>query len=118
MRFSDFKGEEAVDVLADIMLPASDIITDEEFKKMCRTAGIPYIKLAGYILKEHKSAVLDMYEPLMREPKAEATPVKLVQLIMDIVQDPDLSNLFFSQGQSEALKSSGSAMESTEDGEI
>lgn len=116
MKLSDFKGEEAVEVLADIMAPASDIVADKEFQRMCATAGIPYMKIVAYILKEHKGAILDMYEPLMKEPKTEATPVKLIQLVMDIVQDPELSNLFFSQGQNEALKPSGSAMENTRDG--
>ena len=117
MKLSDFKGEKAVEVLADIMIPASEIITDAELKKMVTKAGTPYMKVAGYIFKQHSTAVLDMYEPLMQESRDKATPTKLIQLVMDIVQDPDLSNLFFSQGQSEALKSTGSAMESTEAGE-
>ena len=115
MKLSDFTGDKAVEVLADIMIPASTIMADEGFKEMVKK-GTSYMNIAGYILKQHKSAVLDMYEPLMQESREKATPIKLIQLIMDIVQDPELSNLFTSQGQQETLTSSGSAMASTEDG--
>ena len=115
MKLSEFTGEKAVEILADIMIPASTIIADENFKAMVNQ-GETYMTIAGYILKQHKEAILDMYEPLMQEPRDKATPIKIVQLIMDIVQDPELNSLFTSEGQQETLTSSGSVMASTEDG--
>ncbi len=114
MRLTDFKGEEAIDVLAEIMLPFSVIINDEEFQKRFK-ANIPRLEMASFVLKEHKKEILDMYEPLTKESRNEATPTKLIQLILDIVNDPELRSLFTSQGQTEALRPSGSATENTEE---
>lgn len=116
MRLSDFKGEEAIDILASIMEPASIIMSDPDVQTMMSHKGNTYLKLASYILKEHKKEILDMYEPLTKESREEATPVKLIKLILDIVNDKEITSLFFSQSQDEALKSSGSATENTEDG--
>ena len=132
MKLSDFKGEQAIDVLAQIMTPASHIISDEKFKKMVKD-GNTYLAIAVYILQNHKEDILDMYEPLTQEDKTEATPiklvgmimdivqdtalnVKLVGMIMDIVQDTALNDLFTSQGQNGTSTPSGSAMENTVDG--
>lgn len=115
MRLTDFKGEEAIDVLAEIMLPFSVIINDEEFQKRFKAKGVSRMETASYVLKEHKKEILDIYEPLTREKREEATPTKLIQLILDIINDPELRSLFISQGQQEALKTSGSVTENTKE---
>lgn len=114
MKLSDFKGDEAIEVLADIMEPAVAIITDPEIRKMSEDSN--RWQIAMYMLKEHKDSILDMYEPLTRESREEATIPKLARLAMDIVFDKELTSLFSSQSQDGALKSSGSATENTEDG--
>lgn len=116
MRLSDFKGEEAIEILAEIMEPASIIMGDPDVQRMLSQKGNSYLKIASFILKGHKKEILDMYEPLTKESRDEATPVKMIKLIMDIINDPEITSLFPSQSQDEALKSSGSAMENTEDG--
>jgi len=118
VKLTDFKGNDAVEVLADIMLPVSTIVSDEGFKNLVHTKGTPIMKLVSYILKKFPDEVLDMYEPLTREKREEATPTKLIHLVMDIASDPELSSLFFSQEQTMEQTSSGSATESTEDGEV
>ena len=116
MKITDFKGVEAVDVLADIMMPVANIVSDEDFKAYIGAGDKTGMQIAVYILKNHQNDVLDMYEPLMKESKEEATPTKLIRLVLDIASDPDISSLFIMQGQSEALTPSGSATENTEDG--
>ena len=116
MKLSDFKGEEAIEVLADIMEPASVIMSDPDVQRMITHKGNSYLKIASYILKEHPKDILNMYEPLTKESKEEATPPKLIRLILDIINDEELRSLFSSQSPDEALKSSGSATENTEDG--
>lgn len=118
MKLTDFKGNDAVEVLADIMLPVSTIVSDEEFQRRLKTKGTPIMQIVSYILKAHPDEVLDMYEPLTKEKREEATPTKLIQLVLDIANDPELSSLFFSQEQTGVSIPSGSATESTEDGEI
>lgn len=114
MKISDFKGNEAIEILADIMMPISAIVNDDEFKSQIAKRE-PLMNTVTYILKNHADDVLDMYEPLTKEKREEATPTKIIKLLVDIANDPDISGLFFSQGQTEDATSSGSAMESTEE---
>lgn len=116
MRLTDFKGNDAIEVLADVMMPISEIVSDGEFQRLIKTTGTPIIQIAVYILRNFPDEVLDIYEPLTKEKREEATPTKLIQLILDIMNDPELSSLFTSQGQKEALTPSGSVTENTEDG--
>lgn len=111
MRLSDFKGEDAIELLANIMEPASKILNDEKVKEL---KGQSYMDIAVYVLKNHKSEVLEVYNLLYDE---EATPIRLINMLLDILNDPELKSLFISQGQNEENPLSGSAMESTEDGE-
>lgn len=115
MKLTEFKGKDAVEVLADIMMPMSNIISDEEFKSLMKTKGTPIMRVVAFILKKHTDDVLDMYEPLTNEKREEATPTKLIQLVLDIANDEELRSLFFSQAQTEGLTPFGSAMENIEE---
>lgn len=99
MRLSEIKNEAAIDVLIEILDPASEIIGDPEFKKAieARTNNMELVKL---ILKNHKKAViailaaLDGKKPEEYEVGILSLPVKL----LEILNDPELASLFTSQG--------------------
>ena len=115
MKLSDFKAEKAIEVIADILEPATMIIGDDGLREL-RKNHATNMEIALFILREHPTEILEVYEPLMQESKEEATIPKLIRLILDILGDPDLMSLFQQQGQIEALIPSGSATENTEDG--
>lgn len=104
MKLSDFKGDEALEIMADVIEPASEIINDEETKKLRTNKA----KLAQHILKNHKAEVLKIYEVLYKEKGSEATPITLLKMVMEILNDKELLSLFTSQGQSEDQERSGS----------
>ena len=115
-RLSDYQGEAAIDLWADIMDSASVIIQDEEFQKKARTA--PKIVLAKEMLKSHSKEVCDI---LLR---IDDTPInginvltRLVVILSEIGENPEMASFFGMQGQIEQNESSGSAMESTEEKE-
>lgn len=115
MKLTDFKGTEAIDVLAKIITPISVIVNDAEFQRLIKTKGSPIMNVIKYILNTFPDEILDIYEPLTKEKREDATPIKLIQLLADIANDPELSALFFSQSQTEDLNASGSATENTEE---
>lgn len=111
MRLSEIQGEKALDTLADLLEPVSLIIADDEITKLANEDQ--KIKVVQYILKNHKKeaitilALLDGEDPATYKPSLLSLPKKLLELL----SDPDITDLFQSQGLIETY--SGSAMENT-----
>ena len=123
MKLSDYKGEEAIEVLADIIEPLTAILGDEDMRKLVadnkgkKIAPVVYIKP---MLKNHPKEILEVLAGIEKEPVEEykkkvnilTLPIKLLVLM----NDPQMQILFTSQGQTDMnLKPhSGSATENTE----
>lgn len=114
MKLSDYRGEDALDILADLLEPATEVFGDKEFARIYKTETI--VKAVKYALKNHKSeviemlAVLDKEDPETYKPGLLTIPARLIE----ILNDPELVSLFTSQVQKKEKTSSGPAMESTE----
>lgn len=95
MKLSDIKGEEALDVLADIIEPVSTMLGDPEVKKLWES-GKPKLLLVKYLLKNHKEellttmAILDRENPETYEPSLVDIPKKL----LEILNDTEIQSLF------------------------
>ena len=113
MRLSDIKGEAALDVFVNILDPASEILTDDELRRLVM-ANATRMELVRTAIKNHKKAVLEILAAL--EGKApdeyEVSVLTLPAKLIEIFNDPELINLFHLQGQTQT--SSGSAMGNTE----
>ena len=107
MKLSEIRGEQALDVIAAIIEPATEIMTDKEFLDLARSRNIP--KAASVAIKNHKKAVLavlaalDGEDPETYNPSLISIPAKLVELF----NDPELMDLFTPSDQSEERSSSG-----------
>lgn len=121
MKLSDVKGEKALDMLADLIDPASEIMADKEIKAVFQTRGKkgaekpPKMRAVKLALKKHKGAVMEILAALEgKDPDTYAKEVNILTLpmkLLDILNDKELMGLFTSQGQSpEAF---GSATENT-----
>ena len=93
-KLSEIKGEEALDVLAEIIEPAAEIFTDENVKKALKSES--RIKAAKIILKDHKKAILALMATLEETPVEEYKPTLLAlpALIIGVLNDPELQSLF------------------------
>lgn len=125
MRLSDFKGEEALDVLADIIEPMTFILADEEIQKMRKEAAekkinLPYIKFVAPAIKNHKPEIIQVLARLqnqtVEEYKAGLSLATLPMQVLEFINDPEIQKFFTSQSQSPETPSasSGSVTESTE----
>lgn len=135
MRLSDFKGEEALDVLADIIEPMTYILADEDIQKMKaeeqkrREEAIrnktpfrstPLIKYVTPAIKNHKPEIIQILARLNNQTPEEYTAdLSLATLplqVLEFINDPEIQKFFTSQSQSptEQSASSGSVMENTE----
>ena len=112
MKLSEYQGEEALDLLADMIEPISEIMTDKEIGEIWKTNRFKAIKLA---IKNHKKAVIEVMALLDGAP-AEEYKCNLFTLpfkILELLNDPALVQLFTYQGQTGDAKSSGSVTVNT-----
>lgn len=119
MKLSEYKGEQALDMLADLIEPAATIMADKEVANFAKS-GKPVIKIIKPLIKNHKKEVIEIMAILEGEdPKKYADKVNLFTLpakLLELLNDPDLQSLFTLQGQKTETYS-GSAMASTTESE-
>lgn len=114
MKLSEYQGEAALDILADLIEPAGEIMTDKEIGEVFKKNRFRAIGLA---IKNHKKDVMQIMATIDGVPVEEykcnvfTLPVKILELL----NDPDIVQLFTYQGQTGDANSSGSASENTEE---
>lgn len=115
MKLSEIRGEEALDLLVDLIDPITLIIADDEIVSTYKS-GKPKIVLVKKLIENHKKEVLTILALLNKEDPKTFNPSILVlpKLILDLLNDQELMDLFHSQNQMTGSESSGSAMETTE----
>ena len=112
MKLSDYKGTDAVELLADLLEPIGKLFEDEEVANMFRNMqNAKKMDMIRLVLKKHSKeiveimAIIDGEDVETYSPNFYALPNKL----LDLFNDDEFMNLFISQGQNEIDQSSGSA---------
>ena len=114
MKLSEYHGEEALDLLADLIEPAGEIMSDKEIGEVFKKNRF---KAIGLAIKNHKKAVMQIMATMDGVPVDEykcnvfTLPVKILELL----NDSELIRLFTYQGQTGDANSSGSASENIEE---
>ena len=114
MKLSEYQGEAALDILADLIEPAGEIMSDKEIGEVFKENRF---KAIGMAIKNHKKSVMQIMATIDGVPVDEykcnvfTLPVKILELL----NDPDLIQLFTYQGQTGDANSSGSVSENTEE---
>ena len=117
-RLSDYRNEEALDLLVEIMEPAAELMSDKD------TINLLYSKAAGDRMKgvkqmiaEHKGAVINILAALDGVPvdQYECGFFTLPTRLLEILNDKELLGFFMDQQMPNTEKPSSSAMENTED---
>ena len=101
MKLSEIKGDKALEVIADIMEPISNLISDSKFKKMFENREKePIVKKIPEIIKEHKSDIYKMLAVLdgvsVEKYKAETSVIKILKDFTDMIMDESVQKLFIS----------------------
>ena len=114
MKLSEYQGEAALDILADLIEPAGEIMSDKEIGDVFKKNRF---KAIGLAIKNHKKAVMQIMATMDGVPVDEykcnvfTLPVKILELL----NDSELIRLFTYQGRTGDANSSGSASENTEE---
>ena len=125
---TDFKGEAALDLVANIIEPVSVLVADEKVKDMIsgELDGVGIAKLTSYLLKEHKKEILEILaategkKPSECEFTLKSLFVDVNNLVKMITEDEEMADLrdFFSGlTQKDSTTSSSDVTETTQETE-
>lgn len=115
MKLSEIKGEAALDLLADIIEPATEIMTDPNMQKLIKAKNKGAIVKA--LIKDHKKSIIEILATIDGIPVDEyqvnvfTLPMKLLELL----NDKELMSFFTSQELMEEESSSTAPAESIKD---
>lgn len=98
-KLSEYKDEDALDLLAEIMEPAVIIMGDEEIKKVITSGN--RIKIAKIIIKNHKQQVLEILAAMegVSVKDYHCNILTLPMRLLEILNDKELIQVFTSQAQ-------------------
>lgn len=124
MKLSEYRGDDALEVLAELLDPAVEILADADIaaawrdKNPNKPRGQKQLKAVSIAIKKHKEAVIAILAALDHETPDEyrekINVVTLPKKLLEVLNDKDLRNFFTSQEQTK-VEPSGSASASTEE---
>jgi hypothetical protein len=116
MKLSEYKNEDALDLLADLIEPVSVLMTDDKLKKMV-SEGAARIDVAKYLLKAHNKEIIAVLARLNGADVYDANIVEILKQVLDLINDPVLIDFFASQVRNWEGAISTPAMANTEETE-
>lgn len=113
-RLSDYKGDEAIDLWADLLEPLAAILGDPKIANVVQS-GKPVMLIAKEILKTHKTEAVEIIERIDDTPIDGLNIIlRLVNLIAEIGENETIRSFFGFGAQAKTdSKSSGSPTENT-----
>lgn len=114
-RLSDYKGDEAIELWADLIDPLVVILSDKKIAKTVQS-GKPKIQIAKEVLKEHKSEAIEILLRIDPEPINGLNIIlRLVNLLSEIGENEEVKCFFgFAEQVKKDAASSGCVTESIE----
>lgn len=115
MKITDFENEDAVELMADILEPAVEIISDKKIQKVFNGEKYNKLETVKYLLKEHKKSIVEIMAAMQGVPVEEYrfNIITGTSQILDLLNDPELIRFFQSLGQTQTKNTSGSVTEIT-----
>lgn len=117
-KLQDVKGEEALDVLADVLDYAVRLLKNDKIREKLENQGLRDVDTVKTMIKEGKIEIISImavidgksYDEFLEGLDLLTLPVMLYETF----NDEALLSVFQSQAQTTGVTSSGSAMENTE----
>lgn len=112
---SDYKGEEAIELWADLLEPVNTIMGDEEVVKIIKSNKKSPMQKASAILKSHRKEAEDILLRIDPSPlNGLNIVIRLVSIIVELGKNDDIRDFFgFAEQVQTDNESSGDVTEST-----
>lgn len=117
MKLSEYKNEDALELLADILDPLAEIMTDPKIREFSKDKKANRMQVIQYLLKNHAKSIIAVFARIDNTPveKFDANILSMTTKLLEVFNDKDFIDFFRSQGQMLAGEPSGSVTESTEE---
>lgn len=102
MKITDFKNEDALELIMDLIDPIGTLFADQEFvNAIKKDKRLDAVKIA---IKNHKSDIIKVLARLNNKPveEYEGNIITMTVQLLEILNDKELSDFFTSQGLMEA----------------
>lgn len=115
-KLSDYKGDESIELWAEMLEPFMEILADENVSKEL-SSGKPVMSVVAEILKKHKTEAKKILLAIDDTPvNAVNFPIRLLSLFTDLMNDEAAKDFFKSAAQEIKVEESfGSPTANTED---
>lgn len=94
-KLSEIKGEEALDVLAEILVPITEIASDEEVKAGFEENVARCVSIA---LKKYKKEIIEIFATIngksVEDTLEEIDILSLPTYIVEVLNEPAIQSLF------------------------
>lgn len=119
MKISEFKGENAIEFIGDIIEPVSKIFSDEIVRGFFSKNADNKSAIVKHICKEYATEAIEVLAAMqgIAPEEYEGNPFTIMMQVFEIMNDPDLLSVFTLSEQKTASTSSGSVSTNSE-GEI
>ena len=98
-KLSDYEGDAAIELWADLIEPVTKLIADDEVRKIYKS-GMPKVKVAQEILKNHATDVTAILQRIDPEPINGLNIItRFAGLLTDVSKMPEMKDFFSSVGQ-------------------
>lgn len=115
-KLSEYKDEESLDLLADLLEPCTDLFSDEALVAVIRKET--KLKAIKYAIKNHKKEVVEIMAILNGVPVEEFhyNLFTLPMMVLEVFNDRDLTDFLLQQAKMDSESRFGFATENTEEG--
>lgn len=114
-KLSDYKGEEAIELWADLIEPFVSMISNDKVKAAISARKKP-IDIAKVMLKENADAGQQILLAIDPTPVDGVNAfVRIINILLEMLNNPEFMSFFgFAVKETEASESSGNVTENTE----
>ena len=114
-RLSDYQGEAAIELWAELLDPISAVLQDEEVRKALSEKGASAMKRVQAILKTHKAEASKVLLTIDPTPLNGLNIIaRLLDLVLEVENSEEFAGFFGSARQQREEEFSGSVMANTE----
>lgn len=119
MKLMEYKDEEALDLLAEILEPTMAIMQDKEVSKAYKSKDGGKMAAVIVAVKRHKEEIMTILAAMDGVPVKEyhCNILTIPQRVIEIISDPEIKSFFSSAVSMVSGNASGGATEDTEDAE-
>lgn len=95
-KLSEIYGEEAIDVLTELIDPAFTIMNDTQLRTMLET-GAEYKDITKYVVNTYRNDVMHILKVLSGEEDYNPSITGLIKDVYSLFEDEELMDFFDSQ---------------------